>query len=56
MDGVDGSDCCIGRMSEEERRLPNVFMVSAGRMLVEEARLRLGGGTAKEPIKVTAVK
>lgn len=35
-------------MSEEERRLPSVFMVSGGRMLVDEARLRLGGGTAKD--------
>jgi hypothetical protein len=48
VDGVDGSDCCKGRTSEEERRLPSVFMVSAGRMFVEEARLRLGGGTASD--------
>jgi len=35
-------------MGEEERRLPRVFMVSAGRMFVEEARLRFGGGMTKD--------
>jgi len=46
--GVFGSDWRVGRTSEEERRLPRVFMVSAGRIFVEDARLRLGGGTAKD--------
>lgn len=41
------SGCCTGRTREEERRLPRVFIDKAGRTHVEEARLRLGGGTTK---------
>lgn len=48
-----GSVCCTGRTREEERRLPRVFIDKAGRTHVEEARLRLGGGTTRAMTKET---
>lgn len=48
-----GSVCCMGRTREDERRLPRVFIERAGRTHVEEARLRLGGGTAKAMTEAT---
>jgi hypothetical protein len=49
-----GAVCCTGRTRDEERRLPRVFIDKAGRTHVEEARLRLGGGTTKAMTKERA--